>query len=656
MNKSKKITLIISIALVSIILLIGVTYALNYTQTSTNQELILGDIWMKYDEVKGLTIEDAVPGSDYSNYFEFTISGKNTYTKKDIYYDFILNRGDLPTNKTEENRIPDKYLKFKLVSVDSSNQETEIFTDKTYASLNNQRIHVETITKNQESEVNRKYRLYMTIDNSLLIGNTSDAVFTFDEWEQAFASIKVNVTGDFTEKEVPLTASETMIKAIADNTDASCNPIVEEDGIIYFSGTNDCVDFNYVWYSGKLWRVTAIYPDGTMKMITEDVITTISYGPDYNFYTNESTSSWIYQWLNEDFLDTLYNYENIIKTDSTWNVTSGDGEVSTKLAETTMVSAKVGLLNSYEYYLSYKNTSYSSGYLNIGYCWWLSNPYNSASESLVWFVINHGVANIITPDGDVSGGRPVVNLQSTIQLAGGSGIKTDPYRIKGDKEDAEPNTTLLKTRTSGEYVNFDGELYRIVEIENDTTKINKVDYVRDESDTIITKYLASSVPFGKDTNTQNEDYWDYYLNNTWYNNISSNYKSMLEKGTYYLGIVGSSARNYKLATCATANNTITAKDCTKTSTTYTGYVGLPRYGEMFSSQLGSGYSSSSDMWLITPFNTSSVWGVGNYGLASHYTLSSYTNGSRPSLNLKSEIVIKSGSGTEQDPFEVGFAS
>ncbi len=48
---------------------------------------------------------------------------------------------------------------------------------------------------------------------------------------------------------------------------------------------------------------------------------------DVNFYDISKkddttyTGSYIYQWLNEDFLDTLYNYENIIVTDSTWNIT-----------------------------------------------------------------------------------------------------------------------------------------------------------------------------------------------------------------------------------------------------------------------------------------------------------------------------------------------
>ena len=226
--------------------------------------------------------------------------------------------------------------------------------------------------------------------------------------------------------------------------------------------------------------------------------------------------------------------------------------------------------------------------------------------------------------------------------------------IKGDKEEVIPNTTLLNTRSSGEYVNFDGEIYRIVGIENGTTKINKVDYIRDESDTVITKSFASTTTFGLSTNTGSEDYWDYYLNNTWYNGISANYKSVLEKGTYYLGTVAW-GENYKLAICATASNTVSTKECIKTSTTYSGYVGLSRYGEMFASQQGNGYSESEWMWLITPYSSSSVWRVGNYGNA-YDGNPSRSHGVRPSINLKSEIIITGGSGLIGDPYTISLSN
>ena len=101
----------------------------------------------------------------------------------------------------------------------------------------------------------------------------------------------------------------------------------------------------YVWYSGKLWRITAINDDGTVKMITEDYMTNISYGTDTSssFYDvskkNDTsyTGSYVYQWLNEDFLDTLYNKENMIVEDSTWNITQTT-DIATKLSNTNVIN------------------------------------------------------------------------------------------------------------------------------------------------------------------------------------------------------------------------------------------------------------------------------------------------------------------------------
>ena len=432
------------------------------------------------------------------------------------------------------------------------------------------------------------------------------------------------------------------------NLSGSCRTKVEEDGITYISGDYTCIDFNYVWYSGKLWRITAIYPDGTMKMITDDNITTISYGSDVNFYTDNENKSYIYQWLNEDFLDTLYNYENIIVTDSKWNSLTTD-DITTKITEgaegITTTTSPVGLLNSYEYYMSYKNTSSSSGYLNIGYWWWLLNPYDT---SLVWRVDSYsdGSSSGLTSS---YGGRPSINLKSGIQLSGGSGTKTDPYTILGDKEEVTAGTTLLNTRSSGEYVKFNNELYRIVSIENEIIKINKNDYVRDTSNNVLTRNFSISETYGGGTN---DAYWDYYLNNNWYNAIDSVSKNMMVESTYYIGTISDDA-SYKNSLCATASNTVTTKDCEKTTSTWTGKVGLPRYGEMFASQQGSGSSTSSSMWLMNPNSTWYVWVVGGSG-ASNIAGPYYTNGARPSINLKSNIKVTGGKGTKDNPFEISL--
>ena len=64
-------------------------------------------------------------------------------------------------------------------------------------------------------------------------------------------------------------------------------------------------------------------------------------------------------------------------------------------------------------------------------------------------------------------------------------------------------------------------------------------------------------------------------------------------------------------------------------------------------------------WLITPcYDTTSVQFIDNSGYLDNISMSSPINRNslRPSVNLKSTIVIKSGSGTKQDPFVVGLPS
>ena len=470
--------------------------------------------------------------------------------------------------------------------------------------------------------------------------------------------------------------------SVVNNTTSACNNLtIEENGTIYLSGTKDCIDFNYVWYSGKLWRITAVNPDGTVKMITDDQISVISYNSaDYsynapyrgvNFYEiskkndKSYTGSYMYQFLNEDFLDTLYNYKNIIVEDSTWNITNSNAssdEMSKKLPETTLINnstigknTPVGLLNSYEYYLSYKNIGstigYTTGYLEIGSYWWLLNPGNSL---YVW-VVHNGSASpgLITTTTSTYGVRPVVVLKSNIQLSGGSGTKDDPYTISGEQEKPTINTTLLNTRTVGEYVVFDEdgddstkEIYRIVGIEEGKVKLNKNDCIKNGK-TVVKKMFSTNPTYG---NGDSDDYWDYYLNNTWYNSLAS--KSMLDKGTYYIKQFNYGT-SYKNSLCNTDNTIETTKNCVKTTSIWNGYIGLPRLGEMFASNQENDKSNSS-IWLITPYSSSLVWNVtSGYGYTDREDPTN-TYAARPSIYLKSNVVITGGNGTKTNPFTIAL--
>ena len=636
MNKTFKKYLPIYMITLSIILLMGTSYALlrSSHQGENTYTMNVGTLQVTFvdSETNALTLENAYPMTDdegMSEAKELTFTVKNTGTVTSKYSVYIEETSTTPEFKS-------------VIRFISNKNNTGYNSPKTLSE--------------------DKY-----IDSESYLDVSETAVYKVKAWiSDAADSTYMNKT--FTAR-IVVTGEQASItpeyirNVIKSKQTSTCKTYVDEDGITYVSGTKDCINFNYVWYSGKLWRITAINKDGTMKMITDDSITNISYNPDgdVNFYDVSKkdyttyTGSYMYQFLNEDFLDTLYNYQNIIIEDSTWNITTSSSK-NTKLPETTLINSStigkntpVGLLNIYEYYLSYKNTSLSSGYLNIGYGWWLLNP-NSSFR--VWYVNCYGDLYDGYPSNE-DAARPSINLKSNIQLSGGSGTKDDPYTISGDKKQPTINTTLLNTRTIGEYVVFDEdadtstkELYRIVGIEDGKTKLNKNDYIKSGT-TTLTKKFSTNTTYGSGTS---DDYWDYYLNNTWYNSLAN--KDMLESSSYYIKRV-SYGTSYKNSLCNTNNTTETTKDCVKTTSVWNlGYVGLPRSGEMFASQQGNGSNSSSDMWLITPYDPSYVWFVNSQGHL-NYTTPSYA-AARPSINLKSNIVITGGSGTKSDPFTIAL--
>ena len=149
----------------------------------------------KYFEDNGI-IEDNTLGLPY---FEFTIDGKNTHTKYGVNYNIQLVHGNDEANKT---RIQDKFLKFRLVSVDN-NQETILQDKLTIDNINNTTIYNSTIPANTTSEITRTYRLYIWIDGNVNIcggTQTEGCDYTVSDWEKLFASIKVNVNGKYVEE------------------------------------------------------------------------------------------------------------------------------------------------------------------------------------------------------------------------------------------------------------------------------------------------------------------------------------------------------------------------------------------------------------------------------------------------------------------------
>ena len=173
------------------------TYSRNGLETN---QLITGDIWMRYGETSALTLNGAMPSDTYdsSKKFEFTIEGANTTTDKDVWYEIIAKRGSVPDGKTESNRLQDKYIKFTLTKqIGNGTVETVVDGESWEGLTSGKKIYVDKIDKNTNSTTH-KYTLYMWISNKVGIG--TNTTYTINEWNNIFASIKIDVNGDFTEK------------------------------------------------------------------------------------------------------------------------------------------------------------------------------------------------------------------------------------------------------------------------------------------------------------------------------------------------------------------------------------------------------------------------------------------------------------------------
>ena len=409
---------------------------------------------------------------------------------------------------------------------------------------------------------------------------------------------------------------------------------------------------NYIWYSGKLWRAVSVNNEAkTTKLVTQWNISAITYN---SFNQTNFEGSYMEEWLNDTtvdgFLGNLREPEKFIVMDAKWNATEDSTDLGsiTRPNGTTTVTDAVGLLNMYEYQESYEEMSYVYGYLNNGLYWWTLTPYSSSN---VRSVNNYGYASYYAST-DANGVRPSINLKSNIKIVDGDGTVDNPYRLEGDN-DTNLSGTLLSSRYSGEYIKFGNEennLYRIVSHENGTgTKIVSAVPLKN-SGSYIESAFGSNVVFSS-TNTIGTFLNGEYLTNY----VDSSYSNMIEESTtWYLGTVGNDT-SYKLAKYTDANMSST------TTSTTNAKVGLLRLGELMSGQFDR-TDNNTDYWILTPgsFNLSEVRYVKIFGTA-HYIgesggAPSDAYGVRPSINLKSNVQITSGTGTKSDPFVLTLGS
>ena len=246
MNKKNQVLIIAIFCVISLFL--GTSYALltNFDKTDNVITIKSGNLTMTVANDL-ITLSNKLPESDtdgLTNATPVIITLTNTGTMDIMKYDVKLVKEDSTTNVST---LEDQYIKY-AISTDGGT---------TYSSANILTTNENIIFTGYNLAVDESTTIYLKtwIDENAknnAIGKTY------------YGSIKVDL---YQNADVPFSD---IIKTKLTTTNST-----SEDNITYISGTADNINFNYVWYSGKLWRITAVYPDGTMKMITDDVITNI---------------------------------------------------------------------------------------------------------------------------------------------------------------------------------------------------------------------------------------------------------------------------------------------------------------------------------------------------------------------------------------------
>ena len=386
--------------------------------------------------------------------------------------------------------------------------------------------------------------------------------------------------------------------SLADNIINKSVIVTSGDGL-YYDGDNYTfkgnATNNHIYYSGLMWRVVRINKDKTIKMISNEVLTNLNWD-----YKESLDISSLNNWMNEKFLSNLSHQEYLKNDKICIDIVE---EVSKKECKNYFETQKLGFLSVNEYIEAEGKKSY----LNNSKAWWLSN---ADSNNNLWYVnSNGGVSN--TNSDESHGIRLTITLNETIASVKGNGSEENPFVIEND------TYASLSQINVGSYLKFSDRVWRVIDKNEKSIKL------------VLDGYLEQNKSFSNYNNVYNV--WDYsnigyYLNNEFYNSLIN--KEYVIAGDYYNGEYMDN--NYKTT------------EASKISVN----VGLLSIGELFTNDYNN-------IFLLTPYSDSQmIYTIDNncylYGNSVKTSLSV-----RPVIYLDNTLLVKSGNGFKNNPFEIG---
>lgn len=330
---------------------------------------------------------------------------------------------------------------------------------------------------------------------------------------------------------------------------------------------------NYLLFLGRTWRIIGVDNENNIKAITEEVQTLLSWKEDASFEESD-----IYTWLKRSDVEHSGIFEESLK-------------------QNTYIK-DISLLTKQEYQRLKENN------FLIGENFWIIDEKPS-------FIDNKGELQV-EEDNNIYGVRPVITLSSDVLYISGSGTETNPYIISSDVKEKLNDTYV------GEYLTYNDNLWRIIEVNDTSTKV------------VLDSSLEDDTIFGSSNNEFNlKSGIGNYLNNDFYETLL-NEDYIIEKD-FYIGTF-ENKNNYSYLN--TYENSVKVK------------IGLYKIGDFF-------INSENDIYTLSPSTDSkeAIYTIRNKKL--FVDLVTNAHKIKPVIYLDSDIFIIKGDGTKNNPYEIG---
>ncbi len=385
-------------------------------------------------------------------------------------------------------------------------------------------------------------------------------------------------------------------------------------GTDHFKGNPDN---NFVYLSNMMFRVVGMENNDVIVVADEDV-------SNVNFTKIDEWLDYYYDHLNDTTKKMIVErkYCNMTLTDTTLDTT----QCNRYTKERKIYIPSVVEVNLAE--------SDGDNFMKPYTMSWVANAKSKKEAYLtrnVFWDEDEGKNFVSYPSTHNYGIRPMMMLDGESLITGGTGEPSDPYIF----EDFKPakSGTYVNERSTGEYLEIGGMLYRIVEVDKDgTTRVISRNTIGNLNENVET---LSNMSNNKITyNPKDSSSAAYFINNRVSEYIDSTYfeNHTIEVPIYKGDIIygeESSVKKYKVK------------------------VSAPNLYEMFAAQ-PQGYSNCASYWLV---NTSTkgrrAGAISLVGVPLNRELDADLSlGIRVVGYVKKDTVISSGSGTLNSPYQI----